>query len=76
MYESSKASSPVVKYGAEMVESFASPIYDKFGPQQQSNTSNNVNFKKKKEKKKTKIAPTSVYFFCYYYYYLFTFQEF
>ncbi|CAO3618405.1 unnamed protein product [Cunninghamella blakesleeana] len=37
VYESSKASSPVVKYGAEMVESFASPIYDKFSPQQQSN---------------------------------------
>ncbi|ORZ20439.1 transcription factor Opi1-domain-containing protein [Absidia repens] len=32
-YESSKASSPVVKYGAEMVESIASPIYDKFGRQ-------------------------------------------
>ncbi|CAO3592674.1 unnamed protein product [Absidia cylindrospora] len=32
-YESSKASSPVVKYGAEMVEFIASPIYDKFGRQ-------------------------------------------
>ncbi|SAL99855.1 hypothetical protein [Absidia glauca] len=32
-YESSKASSPVVKYGAEMVESIASPIYGKFGRQ-------------------------------------------
>ncbi|KAL0080574.1 transcription factor Opi1-domain-containing protein, partial [Phycomyces blakesleeanus] len=30
-YESSKASSSVVKYGAEMVESFAAPIYDKVG---------------------------------------------
>ncbi|KAI7863635.1 hypothetical protein BDF14DRAFT_1336622 [Spinellus fusiger] len=30
-YESSKASSSVVKYGAEMVESLAAPIYDKFG---------------------------------------------
>jgi hypothetical protein len=30
-YESSKNSSNVVKYGAEMVESFATPIYDKFG---------------------------------------------
>ncbi|CEP06922.1 hypothetical protein [Parasitella parasitica] len=30
-YESSKNSSSVVKYGAEMVESFAAPIYDKFG---------------------------------------------
>ncbi|KAI8341754.1 transcription factor Opi1-domain-containing protein [Chlamydoabsidia padenii] len=33
VYESSKASSPVVKYGAEMVESIASPIYGKFGRQ-------------------------------------------
>ncbi|CAO3610941.1 unnamed protein product [Cunninghamella echinulata] len=39
VYESSKASSPVVKYGAEMVESFASPIYDKFGPQHPSSSS-------------------------------------
>ncbi|KAG0169434.1 hypothetical protein DFQ28_002224 [Apophysomyces sp. BC1034] len=31
VYENSKASNSVVKYGAEMVESFASPIYDKFG---------------------------------------------
>ena len=30
-YESSKNSSSVMKYGAEMVESFAAPIYDKFG---------------------------------------------
>ncbi|KAG0174047.1 hypothetical protein DFQ28_008909 [Apophysomyces sp. BC1034] len=30
-YESSKQSNSVVKYGAEMVESFAAPIYDKFG---------------------------------------------
>ncbi|KAI8071038.1 transcription factor Opi1-domain-containing protein [Gongronella butleri] len=30
-YESSKASSPMVKYGAEMVESIASPIYGKLG---------------------------------------------
>ncbi|KAI8640068.1 transcription factor Opi1-domain-containing protein [Parasitella parasitica] len=30
-YESSKNSNSVVKYGAEMVESFAAPIYDKFG---------------------------------------------
>ncbi|KAI8336761.1 hypothetical protein BC941DRAFT_428023 [Chlamydoabsidia padenii] len=37
-YESSKASSPVVKYGAEMVESFASPIYGKFGRQSTTET--------------------------------------
>ncbi|KAI9469726.1 MAG: transcription factor Opi1-domain-containing protein [Benjaminiella poitrasii] len=30
-YEHSKNSSSVMKYGAEMVESFAAPIYDKFG---------------------------------------------
>jgi hypothetical protein len=36
VYESSKASSPVVKYGAEMVESIASPIYGKFGRQADS----------------------------------------
>ncbi|KAI7905802.1 transcription factor Opi1-domain-containing protein [Cokeromyces recurvatus] len=30
-YENSKNSSSVMKYGAEMVESFAAPIYDKFG---------------------------------------------
>jgi hypothetical protein len=30
-YESSKNSSSVVKYGAEMVESIAAPIYGKFG---------------------------------------------
>ncbi|KAI8093672.1 transcription factor Opi1-domain-containing protein [Halteromyces radiatus] len=38
-YESSKASSPVVKYGAEMMESIASPIYDKFGRQHTDMTS-------------------------------------
>lgn len=32
-YESSKNSSTMMKYGAEMVESFATPIYDKFGKQ-------------------------------------------
>ncbi|CEG64361.1 hypothetical protein RMATCC62417_01344 [Rhizopus microsporus] len=31
VYEHSKNSSSVVKYGAEMVESFAGPIYDKLG---------------------------------------------
>jgi hypothetical protein len=31
VYESSKNSNYVVKYGAEMVESFASPIYDTLG---------------------------------------------
>ncbi|KAI8144436.1 transcription factor Opi1-domain-containing protein [Fennellomyces sp. T-0311] len=30
-YESTKQSNGVVKYGVEMVESFAQPIYDKFG---------------------------------------------
>lgn len=30
-YESSKNSNSVVKYGAEMVESIAAPIYGKFG---------------------------------------------
>jgi hypothetical protein len=30
-YETSKNSNSVVKYGAEMVESFAAPIYDKLG---------------------------------------------
>lgn len=32
-YESSKNSNSVVKYGAEMVESIAAPIYGKFGKQ-------------------------------------------
>ncbi|CAO3592099.1 unnamed protein product [Absidia cylindrospora] len=39
-YESSKASSPVVKYGAEMVESIASPIYGKFGRPSTAETNN------------------------------------
>ncbi|ORZ20547.1 transcription factor Opi1-domain-containing protein [Absidia repens] len=39
-YESSKASSPVVKYGAEMVESIASPIYGKFGRPSSTETNN------------------------------------
>ena len=37
VYENSKNSSQVVKYGAQMVESFAAPIYDKFGKQALSN---------------------------------------
>ncbi|KAI9280077.1 transcription factor Opi1-domain-containing protein [Sporodiniella umbellata] len=36
-YENSKNSIPVVKYGAEMVESLAAPIYDKFGKPALSN---------------------------------------
>ncbi|KAI8376011.1 transcription factor Opi1-domain-containing protein [Radiomyces spectabilis] len=36
-YESSKASNSMVKYGAEMVESFAAPIYDKFSRRALSN---------------------------------------
>lgn len=60
VYESSKASSPVVKYGAEMVESFASPIYDKFGPQQQSNTSNNMDTTYTNEEDPTVAATTAL----------------
>ncbi|KAI8374816.1 transcription factor Opi1-domain-containing protein [Blakeslea trispora] len=37
VYESSKNSSSVMKYGAEMVESLAAPIYDKFGKPALSN---------------------------------------
>ncbi|KAL0095551.1 transcription factor Opi1-domain-containing protein [Phycomyces blakesleeanus] len=37
VYESSKASSSYVKYGAEMVESIAAPIYDKVGRRVLSN---------------------------------------
>ncbi|KAI9020895.1 transcription factor Opi1-domain-containing protein [Phycomyces nitens] len=37
VYESSKASSSYVKYGAEMVESLAAPIYDKVGRRVLSN---------------------------------------
>ncbi|KAI8069848.1 transcription factor Opi1-domain-containing protein [Gilbertella persicaria] len=37
VYENSKNSSSVMKYGAEMVESFAAPIYDKFGKPALSN---------------------------------------
>ncbi|KAI8354593.1 transcription factor Opi1-domain-containing protein [Choanephora cucurbitarum] len=37
VYENSKNSSSVMKYGAEMVESLAAPIYDKFGKPALSN---------------------------------------
>ncbi|KAI8975253.1 transcription factor Opi1-domain-containing protein [Mycotypha africana] len=36
-YEHSKSTNSVMKYGAEMMESFAAPIYDKFGKQALSN---------------------------------------